>query len=367
MIKDIANLNPILFHDIPNWDKEDYIAAINCFKISAKRMVEKPYSTKLLGTNGDGLASIAKIVLNPEISFDQLAAKKFFEENFDPYKVLSNSTADQNGFVTGYFEPEIRASRTRTRKYNYPILRRPDDLIDIDDSNRPSNIGKDFFFARKTGNSITEYFDRAMIENGALDNRGLELFWFESRIDIFFIHIQGSARLILEDGSVHRISYAGKSGHPFTAIGKLLIEQGYLSKENVTMQSIRAWLENNPSQADGLMQKNRSYIFFQEIDHIYPNLGPVAAAGVPLSAGRSLAIDHRLHTFGSPIWVSTHSPLPHSKQPFSRLMIAQDTGSAIVGPSRGDLFIGTGFKAGQIAGAIKHKAEFILFSPKGEV
>src|SRR5665811_200639 len=229
---------------------------------------------------------------------------------------------------------------------------------------RLCNCAKRLYFRRKSMDGLSEIYDRAASENGALDGRGLELYWFESRIDIFFIHIQGSARIILSDGSVRRLSYDGKSGHLFTPIGKLLIERLEIEAANITMQSIRNWLETHPDEAGTLMQRNRSYIFFQEINHPEPELGPVAAAGVPLTPFRSLAIDHRLHTFGVPIYVVTNLPLPKDDLPFRKLMIAQDTGSAIVGPARGDLFMGTGNIAGELAGGIRHEADFFVLIPK---
>ncbi len=352
------------FQEINGWEDEDHLAALSCFRVSARTMVKRPYTTKSMGVDGLALAQVAQIALNHDMNIgeNQNAAKAFFESWFTPYKIVPQLEG-QHGFVTGYFEPEVSASPVKTEKFKYPILKRPDDLVAIEDHERPASMDPSFFFAKNTNGKLSEYPDRKSIETGILDGQNLELFWFENRIDIFFIHIQGSARLILPDNSVKRISYAGKTGHPFTAIGKILIDRGALTLENVTMQSIRAWLENNPSDAGELMWRNRSFIFFQEIDHPNPDLGPIAAAGVALTPGRSLAIDHRLQTFGTPIWVSTQTPIPGSSAPFQRLMIAQDTGSAIVGPARGDLYIGSGFEAGQIAGGVKNPAEFTVLLP----
>jgi membrane-bound lytic murein transglycosylase A len=233
----------------------------------------------------------------------------------------------------------------------------------LDDANRPKHIDKTFYFARLVNGEFRVCEDRAAIETGALDGNKLELYWLENRVDVFFIHIQGSARLLMPDGEIRRISYDGKSGHPFTAIGKVLVEKGEIPFEKISMQSIRDWLVSHPQQADQIMRLNRSYIFFQEIDHPNPEMGPVAAAGVPLTAGRSLAVDHRLQTFGTPLWVATENPLPGAQRPFARLMVAQDTGSAIVGPARGDLFMGSGIIAGDKAGAIKNRADFIALVP----
>ncbi len=359
-----AHLIETTFDKIKGWQDEDHLAALSCFRVSARRMRERHYSTKLLGIDGETLADLAKSALAIDLQSKDVAAiaRKFFENNFVPHAIKPVEEKDR-GFVTAYYEPEIAASKVKTAKFRFPLLKRPDDLVAIDDETRPQEMDPAYFFAKNENGKITYYPDRRQIETGILDDRKLELFWLENRIDIFFIHIQGSARLIMPDGAVKRVSYAGKTGHPFTPIGKILIDRGELDLQNVTMQTIRAWLEQHPDQADQLMWQNRSFIFFQEIDHPDPDLGPVAAAGVPLTPGRSLAIDHRLHTFGTPIWVATRMPIPGQSHPFARLMIAQDTGSAIVGPARGDLFIGTGLEAGQIAGGVRNQADFIALVP----
>jgi membrane-bound lytic murein transglycosylase A len=361
----IASLETLQFSDLDEWLKEDHSAALSCFRVSAKRMAAKPYSTKKLGIDADLLAIAGKAALALEDSElrDGERARRFFEDWFLPHRIIPHQN-QAKGFVTGYFEPETEASPVQTARFQYPVLSKPDDLVTIDDDTRPDHMDPTFFFAKKNDSGLSEYFDREAIENGVLAGQGLEIFWLESRVELFFIHIQGSARLKLPNGETKRISYSAKSGHPFTAIGKLLIEKGALTLETVSMQSIRQWLLDHPDQADGMMRRNRSYIFFQEIDHPQPDMGPVAAAGIPLTPGRSLAVDHRLQTFGTPIWISTRKPLPGSSVPFNRLMMAQDTGSAIVGPVRGDLYMGTGYEAGEIAGRIKQEADFVAFIPR---
>ncbi|MCB1386647.1 MAG: MltA domain-containing protein [Nitratireductor sp.] len=357
------------------------------FLVSAERMARRRYTTKALGTDAEALAEIAARALDTgrDNWRDPALCRHFFETCFEPRRVVGEPSAagteggEFDGFVTGYFEPEIEASPTRSRDFPVPILRRPPDLVEIDDASRPSDLAPHFFFARRTASGLEEYPDRAAIEAGALDPLELELFWCRSRIDLFFVQIQGSARLRLPDGLIRRISYDGKSGHPFTAIGRVLIERGAIDPATVSMQSIRAWLEAHPEEAGQVMQLNRSYIFFQQIDHPAPDMGPpdmgppdmgppdmgpLAAAGVFLTPRRSLAVDHRLHTFGSPVFIATRDPLPGEAEPFRQLMIAQDTGSAIIGPARGDLFMGSGPSAGIAAGAIRHAARFTLLLPR---
>ena len=375
----IAHFEPLEYSQIPGWQSDDHLQALRALLLSAKRAKKKPYKTKELGVDANALNVVLLKIL--EKDFDGLGskqnAKDFFEENFTPHLIVPTGTTDKNlgnfiGFVTAYFEPEVEASKIQTERFKYPILKRPTDLVAITNQERPASMGNKFFFARKmiaeNGIKFETFPNRQQIETGALDNQGLELYWLESRIDIFFIHIQGSARLLIKDQQgnciIERISYDGKSGHNFTPIGKILIDIGEIDRANITMQSIREWLLEHPDQADALMHKNESFIFFQKIDHPEPKLGPVAAAGVPLMPNRSLAIDHRLQTFGVPIYISTRDAIGTDETPFQKLMVAQDTGSAIVGSARGDLFIGTGEKAAQIAGGVKHPADFIILLPK---
>jgi membrane-bound lytic murein transglycosylase A len=353
-----AKLSATGFADIDGWSGDDHEAALACFRISARRMAVRPYTTKALGVQGAALARIGEAALSG--SFAGNGARAFFERHFTPFRIEPHSGA---GFVTGYFEPELEASPVRTARFSYPLYSRPPDLAGIDDSTRPPGMDPSFMFARRTTGGFAEYFDRPAIEAGALSGQGLELAWIESPVDGFFIHIQGSARLLMPEGEVWRISYAAKSGHPFTPIGAWLVANGQLTREEVTMDSIRQWLLADPVRARELMNRNRSFIFFQRTVQENPDLGPVAAAGVALTPGRSLAIDHRLHTFSTPIFVKTRENLPQQSAQFRRLMIAQDTGSAIIGPARGDIFIGSGREAGSVAGAIKHAADFVLLMP----
>ncbi|MGH6860243.1 MAG: murein transglycosylase A, partial [Phyllobacterium sp.] len=269
-----------------------------------------------------------------------------------------------SGFVTGFYEPEVAAAAFRSEQFTVPLLRRPADLVDVDDTNRPPGLDPSFAFARQGAAELAEYFDRRAIESGALAGQGLEMAFVASPVDAFFIHVQGAARLQMTDGSLRRITYAAKSGHPFTGIGKILLDRGEIAPETMSMQAIRAWLADNPGEAQALLWNNRSYIFFREADVADGSLGPVAAAKVPLTPGRSLAVDRLLHTFGTPFHVHSPALTAFGGERFSRLMIAQDTGSAIVGPARGDLFAGSGDKAGRIAGGIRHDADFYALVPR---
>jgi membrane-bound lytic murein transglycosylase A len=227
----------------------------------------------------------------------------------------------------------------RTGTFTVPLYGRPDDLVDG-----------------------APYHDRQAIESGALAGRGLEIVWLTSAVDAFFIHVQGSARVRLTDGGMLRLTYAGKSGHGYTPIGRVLRDRGALPAGGITMASIRDWLGAHPEKASEVMWSNRSFIFFRETEGVGADDGPIAAAGVSLTTGRSLAVDRTLHTFHAPVFVDTALP---DGAAFRRLMMAQDTGSAIVGPARGDIFFGTGDQAGAIAGAMQAEGRFYLLVPAG--
>jgi membrane-bound lytic murein transglycosylase A len=222
-----------------------------------------------------------------------------------------------------------------------------------------------YVFAHRNAGGISPYPDRGEIDRGYLDGKGLEIAWAKSKVDLFFVHVQGAARLRYPDGSLGRITYAAKAGHPFSPVGRLLIDRGEIARADISMQSIRDWLNAHPDQIDEVLWHNRSYIFFREaaVDDI--DAGPIAAAKVPLVAGRSLAVDRLIHTFGFPFFIRSES-LTHldDSRPFQRLMLALDTGSAIVGPARGDIFTGSGYDAGELAGTVRNDADFYILVPK---
>lgn len=271
------------------------------------------------------------------------------------------------GQVTGYYEPVVCASATRTDAFTVPVLSRPPDLVDVDDDNRPVGMDPYLAFARQTPEGLVEYHDRPAIDAGVLDGRGLEIAWLADKVDLFFIQVQGSARLNMTDGLQRRVTYAAKTGQRFTGIGRVLADMGEIPLEKVTMQSIRAWLKQNPGRVDEILHHNRSYVFFRDGAVEDPTLGPIGAAKVPLTAGRSIAVDRLLHTFGTPFYIDAPLLTAFDAQPFRRLMIAQDTGSAIVGPARGDLYAGSGDAAGEIAGVVNAAADFYALLPRGLV
>lgn len=350
------SLRPIAFNDMAGWARDDHGAALAALARHSEKPVDETYRTGRIGSPPEQLMALAADAAAPEARTDP---RGFFESRYVPVR-LDNRSGEQ-GLVTGFYEPELSASSVRTSSFGAPFLRRPPDLVPVDDGNRPPGLDPDMRFARRNDNgALIEYHDRAAIEAGALDGQDLEIAFVADPVDAFFVHIQGGARLTFDDGSATRITYDGKTGHPFIAIGALLVARGEIPAETVSMQSIRAWLAGHPDRAAGLMAENRSYIFFRETPPGRPGDGPIAAAKVPLTAGRSLAVDRLLHTFGTPVFVDADRV---GGAPFRRLMIAQETGSAIVGPARGDIFFGTGMAAGEAAGGVKSACTFTILVP----
>ena len=351
------------FSALAGWAGEDHRAAFTAFRTLCGGL-QKPPKTGALGVDGAAvLATCARALALPADPTAD-AARHFFETHFRPERL---TVAPGAGFLTGYFEPEIEGSRTPDASFPVPLYRRPPDLVKVSDANRTPGLDPALELARQTPAGLVEHPDRAAIEAGALAGKGLELVWLKDPLDAYFTHIQGSARIRLADGSVMRVAYAGKSGQPYTAIGRFLIDDGTIPRDAMTMERLRAWLAENPQKARVLMNRNRSYIFFREVTDLDPAAGPVGAAGVPLIAGRSLAVDRRLHTFGTPVWIAGALPLgaDGATAPVDRLTFATDTGSAIVGPARGDLFLGSGAEAGRIAGALRHPVDMVMLVPLG--
>lgn len=349
------------FSDLPGWNDDDPRAALAAFARSAAHAASKPYRRGELGAPCESFADAFDDVRRMG-AVDAGAARAFFESRFVPFRV--EPAPAETGFVTAYYEPEVEASRERAPGFDVPLYRQPDDLVVVDDDNRPPGMDPTIAFARRTGTGIVPYHDRGAIERGALAGRGLEIAWLSNRVDAFFIHVQGAARLQLIDGSRMRVTYAAKSGHPFTGPGRVLVGLGEIPAAAVTMQAVRAWLKANPHRAERILWRNRSFIFFRETPLGDAAKGPVAAAKVQLEAGRSLAVDRLLHTFATPFFIDVPSLTAFDAEPFRRLMIAQDTGSAITGRARGDIFAGTGSAAGEVAGGARHAADFYALLPR---
>lgn len=360
-----SRLTRIAFADLDGWPQDRHAEAFAAFRLGCAHAIAEPPRTRALGIDSAALVATCRAALALPAAPDAAIARRFFERHFDPHLV---EPSDGRPFLTGYFEPEVPGSLTRTDRFAVPLYRRPADLVEIDANHRPAAVPPGFAFGRAVASGgIVEYHDRAAIEAGALRDRGLELVWLEHPVDAFFIQVQGSARIRLADGSALRIAYDGKTGHPYTSIGRILVERGVSTAAEMTLDRLRAWIEADPAAGRDLMRQNRSFVFFRPLDGLAPELGAIAAAGVQITPGRSLAVDRTLHTFGTPVWIEADLPLGDdgALQSFRRLMIAQDTGSAIVGPARGDVFVGLGADAGLRAGRVRHEPRrFVVLVPR---
>ncbi|SON53548.1 Membrane-bound lytic murein transglycosylase A precursor [Hartmannibacter diazotrophicus] len=361
-----ARLKPIGFSDLEGWAGDDHGAAFSAFRLSAEKILASPPSTKGLGLSGDALVGPAEAALRQGSGTDADTARRFFEHWFVPHRIRP---AEGGGFVTGYFEPEVEGSRHRSERFPTPLYARPIGLAEIPSGADRGSVPKDVTWALATPDGLAEMPDRGAIQAGALDGRGLELVYVKSLVEAFFIHVQGSARIRLAEGGSMRVGFAGKTGHPYFPVGKVLIERGLFQPHEVTADVLRHWLDTHPEDVPEVLARNRSFIFFAEIATTDPDLGPVAAAGVQLTPGRSLAVDRNLMTFHMPIWLSLDIPLDGISRgtAVERLMIAQDTGSAIVGPARGDIFFGTGEAAWRQAAPVRHAADFTVLVPRDAV
>lgn len=292
------------------------------------------------------------------------AVRQFFEDAFRPVAVRAGQAPE--GLFTGYYEPELTGSLTQTARFNTPLFRRPLDLVHVELGDFREDLKGRRIAGRVVDGFLKPFHSRAEIEAGGLPEKELALVWVDDPVDAFFLHIQGSGRVVLPDGSVMRVGYDGQNGHPYTAIGRVLVDRGALTLEQASLRGIKNWLAQNPGEASAVMAANASYIFFKELTIPDPDLGPLGSLGVPLSPGRSLALDPTVHAMGVPVWLDAAAPGPREGEPdqqLRRLVIAQDTGGAISGPIRGDFFWGFGEDAGDRAGRMRHRGRMFVLIP----
>ncbi len=354
------------FKNITGWSGDSHDQVIATLLRSCARFAKMPADIAIGpvgGVAGDWLAPCQAAAALPAGNME--LARSFFEAHFVPY--LATADGRPEGLFTGYFEIELNGSWLRKGVYTTPIYERPPELVDANLGDFDKDLKGKRLSGKVVGGRFVPFDDRAAIEAGALAGRGLEMIWIDSPIDAFFLHVQGSGRVIMDDGSIVRIGFAARNGHAYRSIGKTLIDMGELSRERVSMQSIRAWLGDHPDKAAALMASNPSFIFFRVVDGALKSLGreqgPIGAQGVPLTPGRSLAVDRRYLSLGIPIWLDTTDPVDPGA-PLRRLVIAQDTGSAIKGPVRGDLFWGFGADAATRAGLMKQPGHYFLLLPR---
>jgi membrane-bound lytic murein transglycosylase A len=361
-------LRPLAFEQLPGWAADDPREALNAFRRSCQPLALRDPETPLgvdplFGTVRDWQRICADVA--SAAAGSAVRARAFIEERFLPYLVVDGD--DPEGLFTGYYEPLLNGSRTFRHPYTVPLHRPPDDLLRLDLGRFNPELAGYAIYGRVAGREFVPYHSRRDIEAGALDERGFELLWVDDPIDKFFLQVQGSGQVRLEDGSLVRVGYASQNGHPYHAIGRDLIEIGALTRDEVSLPAIRAWLEKHPEEASQIMARNRSYIFFEEHRELAPEEGPLGAQGLPLTPGRSLAVDPRHIPFGVPLWLDTTAPWPEGDGPLRRLMVAQDSGSAIKGVVRGDVFWGAGERAEAIAGHMKSRGRYAILLPRGSI
>jgi membrane-bound lytic murein transglycosylase A len=359
---ELAKLNvtfeAVPFAELPSWEADDHLAAFKAFVRSAPclgRVVPSGNTKAADAPLIDAVRRAAGLAISTARE-----ARAFFEESFVPHRVVHNGA---EGRLTGYYEPVLEGSRTPEGPFRIPVYRRPPDLVNlVREEERGALAGGGLTHARKIADGIEPYATRADIEDGAaLEGQGLELLWLADPVDTFFMHIQGSGRIRFPDGSTIRITYDGKNGHPYTSVGRVLIDAGHFAPEDMTLAALKTWLAADPARGRKTMQENRSFVFFRELAN--EDDGPLGSLEIPLSDGRSLAVDTGFHALGTPIYVSAPTLEPWGKS-FERLMIAQDVGSAIRGPERGDIYFGSGDEAGRLAGGTKHPGRYFVLLPR---
>lgn len=362
-------LEPTRFAALNGWTRDTLRSALTAFRRSCAALQERPAGRPITPIRRYGRMEAWQAVCDSAQALGQQPAppvvRSFFERQFRPYRVTNGG--DPGGLFTGYFEPLLHGSRTKTGPYTVPLRRRPDDLIRVDLGRFDGDLEGEKIYGHVQGQTLVPYYTRGEIAEGALGERDLEILWVDSRVDKFFLQIQGSGRVRLRDSTIVRVGYAAENGQPYRAIGRDLIQMDALTKENVSLQTIRRWLQNHPDRAGEVMERNRSYVFFRRLDSLSADEGPIGSQGVPLTPRRSLAVDTRYVPLGAPLWLTTEAPVPgdtSKTRPFRQLMIAQDTGGAIRGPVRGDVFWGAGDTARAIAGRMQSPGQYVILLPR---
>jgi membrane-bound lytic murein transglycosylase A len=356
-----SQLEPVQWSELAGWAADDHLAAFAAYQAGC-RAARKTQRTDHAEISG-ALWNVCRnaIELKPQ---DSDTARAFFERHFQPVRIARLGEA--GGLLTGYFEPVVAGSRFPSPEFHVPVYRRPRDLAaagynpaSIAFPNKGARIGR-----RTANNELVPYYDRGAIEAGALDGQKLEICWLKDPFDLLTIQIEGSARVILEDGTPLRISYDSHNGYSYSSIERVLVERNLIPRQEMSAQRIRDWMAAHPDEAAKVRAANRSYVFFR-ITGLSNEGEPVGAQGVPLTPGRSIAVD-RVHEYGTPFFIEANLPIESVKSVsrFGRLMIAQDTGSALVGPARADLYWGAGDDAGRIAGRIRHPGRFAMLVPR---
>jgi len=339
-----AQVEPLAFTALDGWRDDDHAAAFGTFLKSCGAILNGSKAMRMARPVFGALFKVCEraVAAGP---LDREHARVFFEDNFKPVKIMPAGQTE--GFFTGYYETEVDGSRFPSDEFTVPIYAAPAETVQKKKSTAFSDL------------------DRTKIEDGALAGKNLEICYVKNPIDAFFAQIQGSTRVKLDSGRVLRLNYIASNGMPYTPVGKFLIDRGIVSREEMSMDKIRDFMEANPEEGKDLRRKNRSFVFFTETP-LGANDECIGAQGIPLTPGRSLAVDRRAHVYGTPIWVEAELPIASEKPEtrFRHLLFAQDTGSAIVGPARADIYFGHGEEISHIAGRVKQYGQFVMLVPQ---
>jgi membrane-bound lytic murein transglycosylase A len=361
----MVELRPVGFADLAGWPDDDPGAALAAFRRSCEvlarrapgdRMGREPWA----GTVGDWRPACAEA---EGVAPGAEAARDFLERSFVPAAITDRGQPE--GLFTGYYELLLHGSRSPDARYRVPLHRRPPELVAVDLGDFDEALSGRRIAGRVVDGRLRPYPSRAEIDAGSLAGRGLELLWVDDPIGKFFLQIQGSGLVELPDGQRLRIGYADQNGRAYRAIGRDLVEMGELDREAVSLQTIRGWLRAHPDRAPALMERNPSYVFFREHGDAATTPGPLGAQNVALTPERSIAVDRRFVPLGVPLWLDTMAPYPEGECPFRRLVVAQDTGGAITGPVRGDVFWGSGELAEHVAGHMQSRGRWFVLLPRG--
>lgn len=352
-------LSRVAFEALPGWTEDRQAEALPALLKSCSRLTSRADSEKigpegLAGTVKDWRSLCEEAVRLPPS--DAARARRFFETSFVPFAAANN--AAPSGLFTGYYEPELKGSRTRSARFAAPLLKRPPDLVAVELGDFRADWRGQRIAGRVVQGRLKPFEKRAEIEAGALSGKGLELLWAEDPIAVFFLQIQGSGRVVLPDGKIVRVGFDGQNGQAYVPVGRVLANRGDLPRDGVSMQSIAAWMRAHPDRAQALMNENPSYVFFREV----PGDGPIGSQGVALTPGRSLAVDAKFLALGLPVWVDAVDE-GNGGITLRRLTIAQDTGGAIRGPVRGDVFWGAGSEAEERAGRMRARGRYYILLP----
>lgn len=361
----VAQLYPVSYESFSGWKQENFPQLISIFSQNCQYLMKLPRNTNLGGEAGIFGGKVQDWYNSCQIAQripqnQTLVIKQFFETWFQPYQY---SVSTNYGKITGYYEPEFQGSEKRWGPYQTPVYARPSDLV-----SQPTNDGKVVSGFWNAGR-ITPYYTRAQINAGILSGKGLELAWLTNPADLFIMQIQGSGRIILPDGRMIRLAYAGKNGQPYVPLGRVMVQQGLIAPHDVNLYTMRAWLQKHPQQAKNLMDQNPNYVFFRHLEESNNNQGPVGALGIPLTAGRSVAVDKKWIPLGTPLWVETTLPTQPNglRRPWQHMVFAQDLGGDIQGVNRLDLFTGWGQIAEWYAGLMKEKGKIYILLPRQPV